>query len=89
MTDCRFLPVETPPALDRRDYADATEAVARLRALYDQATGFLLENFTRVLHGAAPQARYRAFYPDIRLIIPTHGKVDSRLSFGHVVAPGV
>ncbi|MEE2860504.1 MAG: AMP nucleosidase [Paracoccus sp. (in: a-proteobacteria)] len=89
MTDCRFLPVETPPALDRRDYADATEAVARLRALYDQATGFLLEHFTRILHGAAPQARYRAFYPDIRLIIPTHGKVDSRLSFGHVVAPGV
>ncbi len=25
----------------------------------------------------------------MRLIVPTHGKIDSRLSFGHVVAPGV
>ncbi|WP_265501515.1 AMP nucleosidase [Paracoccus beibuensis] len=89
MTDCRFLPIETPQAPDRSEYFDATEAVAHLRALYDQATGFLLEHFTRVLHGSAPTARYRAFYPDLRLAIPTHGKVDSRLSFGHVVAPGI
>lgn len=88
-TDPRFLPTTTPDAADRQSFTDAAEAVARLRALYDQATQFLLGHFMRVLEGAQPEARYRAFYPEIRLTVPTHGKFDSRLSFGHVVAPGV
>ena len=88
MTDARFLPIETPAAEARRDFTDAAAAVAHLRALYDQATGFLLGHFTRTLEGAAPAARYRAFYPEVRLVVPMHAKIDSRLSFGHVVAPG-
>ncbi|MFN4059918.1 MAG: AMP nucleosidase [Paracoccus hibiscisoli] len=88
MTDARFLPTETPAPQARRDFTDAASAVAHLRALYDQATGFLLGHFTRILEGASPAARYRAFYPEVRLVVPTHGKIDSRLSFGHVVAPG-
>ncbi len=88
-TDARFLPVQTPDAAAPRDFTDAAAAVAHLRALYDQATGFLLGHFTAILEGTSPVARYRAFYPEVRLIVPTHGKIDSRLSFGHVVAPGV
>ncbi|MBM3603361.1 MAG: AMP nucleosidase [Alphaproteobacteria bacterium] len=87
-TDPRFLPVETPAAPARESYRDAAAAVAQLRALYDQATRFLLDHFTRILDGATPVARYRAFYPEIRLAVPTHSKFDSRLSFGHVVQPG-
>ena len=87
-TDSRYLPVESPDAPGRQQFTDAAAAVARLQALYTQATGFLLERFTRALEGNRPVARYRAFYPELRLTVPTHPKVDSRLSFGHVVAPG-
>ncbi|TJZ92262.1 AMP nucleosidase [Paracoccus gahaiensis] len=87
--DSRFLPVSSPQPQPRRDFTDAAQAVDHLQALYAQATGFLLDHFTAILNGAAPQARYRAFYPEVRLVVPTHGKIDSRLSFGHVVAPGV
>ncbi|MDN5568221.1 MAG: AMP nucleosidase, partial [Paracoccus sp. (in: a-proteobacteria)] len=87
-TDARFLPVESPEPPARREFTDATQAIAYLRGLYDQATGFLLDNFTRILEGGQPTARYRAFYPEIRLTVPTHTKIDSRLSFGHVVQPG-
>ncbi|WP_410218288.1 AMP nucleosidase, partial [Paracoccus sp. (in: a-proteobacteria)] len=88
MTDSRFLPVRTPDAAAPHDFTDPSAAVAHLRALYDQATGFLLDHFTRILDGGAPEARYRAFYPRIRLTVPIHTKIDSRLSFGHVVQPG-
>ncbi|MDM7458349.1 MAG: AMP nucleosidase [Paracoccus sp. (in: a-proteobacteria)] len=84
----RFLPVETPAAPSREPFTDARAAVARLGELYDQATGFLMGHFSRTLEGVPPKARYRAFYPEIRLTVPTHGKIDSRLSFGHVVGPG-
>ncbi|WP_282603516.1 AMP nucleosidase [Paracoccus sp. PARArs4] len=87
-TDSRFLPIETPPTEAPRDFSDPVQAVAHLRALYDQATEFLLGHFTRILGGETPEARYRAFYPELRMVVPTHGKIDSRLSFGHVVAPG-
>ena len=87
-TDPRFLPVRTPEPAERSQFTDAHTAVARLRELYDQATGFLLERFKDTLGGAEPTARFRAFYPEVRLTVPTHTKFDSRLSFGHVVAPG-
>ncbi|MDP5306524.1 AMP nucleosidase [Paracoccus spongiarum] len=87
-TDSRFLPIETPEALAREQFTDARAAVARLRQLYDEATGFLLDRFSRLIEGGRPTARYRAFYPELRLTVTSHPHVDSRLSFGHVVAPG-
>ncbi len=53
-TDARFLPVQTPDAAAPRDFTDAAAAVAHLRALYDQATGFLLGHFTAILEGTSP-----------------------------------
>ncbi len=35
-----------------------------------------------------PQTQIRAFYPEIRLTVTSHDKIDSRLSFGHVSRPG-
>ncbi len=87
-TDSRFLPVESPQAPAREQFTDAAAAAARLRQLYDQATGFLLDQFTRLLSGETPKARYRAFYPELRMTVAGHPHVDSRLAFGHVVAPG-
>ncbi|MFV0383563.1 AMP nucleosidase [Paracoccus sp. (in: a-proteobacteria)] len=87
-TDARFLPVETPEPAAREQFTDAASAVARLRELYDQAADFLTLHFSRLLTGEKPRARYRAFYPELRMTITTHSKIDSRLSFGHVATPG-
>lgn len=88
-TDSRFLPVETPDMSPREQFTDAAAAAARLCELYEEATGFLLGHFTRLLAGEQPRARYRAFYPELRLTVTSHSKIDSRLSFGHVADPGI
>lgn len=75
-----------PPA---EDFTDPAAAVARLEALYVQATRFLADQFSAVLSGRRPPGRVRAFYPEIRLTTATFTKADSRLSFGHVTGPGV
>ncbi|WP_299910677.1 AMP nucleosidase [uncultured Paracoccus sp.] len=86
--DSRFLPVETPPAAPREQFTDAKAAVARLEELYHESTQFLLDHFVETLKGGKPKARYRAFYPEVRLTTTSHTPTDSRLSFGHVTTPG-
>jgi hypothetical protein len=41
-----------------------------------------------VQDGGMPPARYRAFYPEIRITTTTYSQVDTRLAFGHVAEPG-
>ena len=84
----KHLPIQTPPRQEVRSFTDATEAVAYLEALYAEATAFLRAKFTDLAGGAVPDARYRAFYPEIRIVTTTFGQVDSRLAFGHVAEPG-
>jgi len=85
----RLLPVETPEPVEREYFDDATAAVERLIELYDRATGWLLDRFLGTLRsGHAPAARFRAFYPEIRLTTSSHEQADSRLAFGHVTLPG-
>ena len=86
--DNRLLPVKTPEPLDREQFDDPAAAVDRLIQLYDRATEFLLTHFQRTLDGETPTARYRAFYPELRLTTSSHARTDSRLSFGHVALPG-
>ncbi|ARJ69022.1 AMP nucleosidase [Paracoccus contaminans] len=84
----RLLPVETPGAVERAYFSDPAEAVERLVQLYARATEWLSGRFVGSLGGGAPQARYRAFYPEVRLTTASHTIGDSRLSFGHVALPG-
>ena len=88
MKPTRSLPVQTAPAAEPRAFTDAKEAVAHLRALYDQATDFLVQQFRATLQDGQPTARYRAYYPEIRLTTTTYDIPDSRLSFGYVPEPG-
>ena len=74
------------PAAEAFDSPDL--AVERLIALYDEAAEFLVEKFNARLAGEGTGARYRAYYPEIRLTTSSYAKVDSRLSFGHVATPG-
>jgi AMP nucleosidase len=78
----------TPDAQDTMTFTDAAAAVARLELLYDQATSFLITHFSGTVTAGKPQTRIRAFYPEIRLTVTSHDKIDSRLSFGHVARPG-
>ncbi len=78
----------TPAATEPQMFTDAAKAVAQLEALYAQATTFLGESFSAAVKSGKPQSRVRAYYPEIRLTVSSHDKVDSRLSFGHVSHPG-
>ena len=82
-------PTLTPPVVEPENFTDAAAAVVRLQELYLQATGFLMQHFRETVTGGRPSVRYRAFYPEIRLVTLSHAKADSRLSFGHVAVPGI
>ncbi|MDF3606998.1 AMP nucleosidase [Paracoccus sp. DMF-8] len=86
--DNRVLPVKTPDPIGNEQFNDPVAAVDRLTRLYDRATEFLLSHFQRTLDGEAPTARYRAFYPELRLTTSSHSRTDLRLAFGHVALPG-
>ncbi|WP_418887881.1 AMP nucleosidase [Mesobacterium pallidum] len=83
------MPIRTPDTPGPEYFDDAEKAVARLEELYRIGTTFLRDNFLRAMAEGDPEARYRAFYPEIRLQMTSYSKVDSRLSFGHAAAPGI
>ncbi len=78
----------TPDRPDNQTFTDAAAAVARLQELYDEATTFLVQHFRDAVTQGKPATRIRAFYPEVRLTVASHAKIDSRLSFGHVSRPG-
>ncbi|PQO22930.1 AMP nucleosidase [Rhodobacteraceae bacterium WD3A24] len=84
----RTLPLMTPPEFRPEAFTDADAAVARLEELYDAGIDFLLARFAEVVAGQPPQARYRAFYPEIRVVTRSYALTDSRLAYGHVAGPG-
>ncbi len=82
------IALETPPRPAPESFEDAAAAVVRLQELYDQAVEFLCDRFTKAMKRGMPPARFRAFYPEIRITTTSFAKADSRLSFGHVAEPG-
>jgi len=88
MTGETRMKVVSPEAMEHESFTDADAAVARLLEIYDQSVDFLCGQFVDVLTHGRPKARYRAFYPEVRLTTTRYRPTDSRLSFGHVVEPG-
>lgn len=82
------LPMETPDMGEALYYSDAKAAVAHVRHLYEVSTRFLQDRFQQAMQVSVPTARYRAFYPEIRITTQSFDVTDSRLSFGHVSEPG-
>lgn len=87
-TYSQSLTIETPDAPPVRTFSDAEMAVDHLTALYDDATQFLIDRFRSAMSTGHPGVRYRAHYPQVRLVTTSYDKMDSRLSFGHVSEPG-
>ncbi|WIV50697.1 AMP nucleosidase [Marivivens sp. LCG002] len=88
MTDFDAAAIATPDTFEHEAFDSAEAAVERLIALYDQATAFLVEKFSETVASGKLVSRYRAFYPEIRLVTTSFAQTDSRLSFGHVPMPG-
>ncbi len=82
------MKLKTPDTPKAEAFTDATAAVDRLTALYDQATAFLCDSFETVTQVAEDGTRIRAYYPEVRFTTSSYAHVDSRLSFGHVSSPG-
>ena len=78
----------TPDTPTPESFRNATAAVDRLTELYEQATTFLRVAFAKAMESSAPDARVRAFYPELRFRTSSYAHVDTRLSFGHVSSPG-
>ncbi len=78
----------TPDTPDPEFFDTAEAAVARLEALYAQASVFLRDHFACAMSEGAPACRVRAFYPQVLFETSSYAQVDTRLSFGHVSAPG-
>ena len=88
MNVVQTVSIQTPDVPMPEAFTDAKEAVARLKLLYQTAVDFLSEHFSAALLNGQPDARVRAYYPEIRLTTTTYAKTDTRLSFGHVAEPG-
>ena len=59
--------IMTPETGAPEKFTDAEAAVDRLEQLYVQATEFLCARFSAALNSGAPDARMRAFYPEVRI----------------------
>ncbi|RXT29080.1 AMP nucleosidase [Rhizobium leguminosarum] len=83
------LDTSSPPPFQPQSFDDPAKAVETLTALYERNTAFLIESFSELAQGAPISSRYRAFYPQVSIETTSYGHVDSRLSYGHVTAPGI
>jgi len=82
------LPIISSTPFEARIFSDASEAVAYITTVYEDATSYLRDRFLAVMKGEEPEGRYRGVYPEVCVEITSHAKVDSRLSFGHFSEPG-
>jgi len=83
-------PTLLPPVLPFTGFMDARAAAERLVEIYDRNTAFIRDGFAQYAQGRfVPKQRVRAYYPAIRIRVDTYQEVDSRLSYGHVVEPGI
>ena len=80
--------VEIPDLSQPQAFDDPKLAVARLQELYHGAVTFLQDRFAQAMRDGQARARFRAFYPEVRITTTSFAQIDSRLSFGHVAEPG-
>ena len=83
------LPFISPDPFVPQTFDNSVQAVAALTELYERNTVFLTDAFKSLAQGAPVTGRYRACYPQVSIETSSFGHVDSRLSYGHVTAPGV
>lgn len=78
----------SPPSFEAKSFTEPAAAVDALTELYERNTGFLINAFSELAKGKPVEGRYRACYPQVSIETTSFGHIDSRLSYGHVTAPG-
>jgi len=73
-----------PGAAPVEAFNDPEAALARIRALYDEATGYLRDRFQAFARGEDLPGRVRACYPFVQVGIQTEPRIDGRLAYGFV-----
>lgn len=88
MQDDTLLPTHLPDHPGPQAFTDPVAAVERLETLYAEATAHLARQFDAAIRQGRPDVPVRAYYPEIRMVVTSFAKTDSRLSYGHVTQPG-
>ncbi len=78
-----------PTDTRRKTFTEPLEALAYIRALYQESVESLRSALASFATGQAKAGRARAFYPYLRVRTETMSRPDSRRSFGFVAGPGV
>ena len=81
--------LDQPRPIAPKPYRDAEAAVDQLELIYNRHTAFIRDRFARLLETGHLDGRVRATYPEIRIETSSFAHLDSRLSYGHVAAPGI
>lgn len=82
--------IQLPASVAYEGFLDARAATQRLLDIYQRNSQFVYDHFVQCMQSGFPEAtRFRAYYPAIRIRVDTYQEVDSRLSYGHLVEPGV
>lgn len=82
------LPVFPASADHIRFFTDAGAAVAYVNNIYAANTAYLRNQFNLMAQGQPITERVSAHYPYVAITTTTATKIDTRLSFGFVPAPG-
>ncbi len=83
-------PTKLPYLIPFASFTEAPAAVEQLQKIYRRNTTFIRDAFTAYCQGKlSPDERVRACYPAIRIRINNYQEIDSRLSYGHLIEPGV
>jgi AMP nucleosidase len=69
-------------------FDDPAAALERVRGIYDAGTGWLRDRFARYAAGEDMPGRVHARYPYVKVRAESSTRVDTRMSFGFVAAPG-
>ncbi|WP_269500161.1 AMP nucleosidase [Castellaniella sp. S9] len=83
-------PTSMPALIPFARFSDADAAVEQLLTIYARNTAFIRDAFREYSAGRLSEGqRVRACYPAIRIRVDSYQEVDSRLSYGHLVEPGM
>ncbi len=82
------LPLIEPRTIGKQEFEDPQSVIAAVQDIYSGSVRFLCRHLEDALAGRQPAGRYRAYYPEISITTTRHSRVDSRLAYGFVVAPG-
>src|SRR3546814_9182376 len=83
-------PTKLPPLIPFSSFTEAEAATERLLDIYARNTAFICDAFRAYCAEGLPGGqRVRACYPAIRIRTHSYQEVDSRLSYGHLVEPGL